>query len=181
MCAHVCVSQVKTYYSETSLIRHLYNPTFSLIQPLYEVQSPYVSMVRGTPLSNNLLIQHYSQVPLSVRLERFHCITIYPQYNQTTVCLCCAMHLSIIIWCISWHRQSCCSGSAVTNRTVQDDLSSDLCTHAEWCHHINMLLTSCSGTYDPRKHNHHPRCLLHPSTPKHPRLSTFVRTQQSPE
>ena len=36
-------------YSETSLIRHLYNPTFSLFQPLYEVQSPYVSMVRGTP------------------------------------------------------------------------------------------------------------------------------------
>ena len=37
-------------YSETSLIRHLYNPTFSLIRPLiYEVQSPYLSMVRGTP------------------------------------------------------------------------------------------------------------------------------------
>ena len=29
-------------YSETSLIRHLYNPTFSLIRPLYKVQSPYV-------------------------------------------------------------------------------------------------------------------------------------------
>ena len=29
-------------YSETSLIRHLYNPTFSLIRPLYEVQSPYI-------------------------------------------------------------------------------------------------------------------------------------------
>ena len=29
-------------------------------------------MVRGTPQSNNLLIQHYSQVPL-VGLERFHC------------------------------------------------------------------------------------------------------------
>ena len=40
---------VGTWYSETSLIRHLYNPTFSLIRPLYEVQSPYISMVRGTP------------------------------------------------------------------------------------------------------------------------------------
>ena len=29
-------------YSETSLIRHLYNPTFSLIRPLYEIQSPYI-------------------------------------------------------------------------------------------------------------------------------------------
>ena len=29
-------------YSETSLIQHLYNPTFSLIRPLYEVQSPYI-------------------------------------------------------------------------------------------------------------------------------------------
>ena len=38
-----------TMYSKTSLIRHLYNPTFSLIRPLYEVQSPYISMVRGTP------------------------------------------------------------------------------------------------------------------------------------
>ena len=36
-------------YSETSLIRHLYNPTFSLIRPSYEVQSPCISMVRGTP------------------------------------------------------------------------------------------------------------------------------------
>ena len=36
-------------YSETLLIRHLYNPTFSPIQPLYEVQSPYLSMVSGTP------------------------------------------------------------------------------------------------------------------------------------
>ena len=36
-------------YSETSLIRHLYNPTFSLIQPLHEVQLLYIRMVRGTP------------------------------------------------------------------------------------------------------------------------------------
>ena len=27
-------------YSETSVIRHRYNPTFSLIRPSYEVQSP---------------------------------------------------------------------------------------------------------------------------------------------
>ena len=40
---------VKNLHSETSLIQHLYNPTFSLIRPLYEVQSPYISMVRGTP------------------------------------------------------------------------------------------------------------------------------------
>ena len=41
----------KYRYSETSLIRHLYNPTFSLIRPLYviKVQSPYISMVRSTP------------------------------------------------------------------------------------------------------------------------------------
>ena len=32
----------QSYYSETSLIRHLYNPTFSLIRPLYEVQSPNI-------------------------------------------------------------------------------------------------------------------------------------------
>ena len=40
---------VHVWYSETSLIGHLYNPIFSLIRPLYEVQSPYLSMVRGTP------------------------------------------------------------------------------------------------------------------------------------
>ena len=40
---------VACVYSEPSLIRHLFNPTFSLIRPLYEVQSPYINMVRGTP------------------------------------------------------------------------------------------------------------------------------------
>ena len=47
---YVCILYMFVFtYSETSLIRHLYNPTFSLIQPLYEVQSPYICMVRGTP------------------------------------------------------------------------------------------------------------------------------------
>ena len=51
---HLCTIQgydiiLLCIYSETSLIQHLYNPTFSLIRPLYEVQSPYISMVRGTP------------------------------------------------------------------------------------------------------------------------------------
>ena len=43
------LSVAKYKYSETLLIRHLYNPTFSPIRPLYEVQSPYMSMVRDTP------------------------------------------------------------------------------------------------------------------------------------
>ena len=41
---YIYATCLSTMYSE-----HLYNPTFSLIQPLYEVQSPYLSMVRGTP------------------------------------------------------------------------------------------------------------------------------------
>ena len=37
-------------FSKSLLIWHLYNPTFSLIRPLYEVKSPYISMVIGTPI-----------------------------------------------------------------------------------------------------------------------------------
>ena len=40
LCSYVCC--------ETSVIRHLYKPTFSLIQPSYEAQSPYYNMLRIT-------------------------------------------------------------------------------------------------------------------------------------
>ena len=67
------------HYSETYLIRHLYNPTFSLIQPLNEVQSPYIRKYG----KRHSIIQHYSQVPLSVGLERFHCTRVsHPSYNS---------------------------------------------------------------------------------------------------
>ena len=33
------------HYSETSVIRHLYNPTFSLIRPCYEVQLPCLTVL----------------------------------------------------------------------------------------------------------------------------------------
>ena len=52
VCSTVYIRMYSTYvrtYSETLLIQHLYNPAFSLIRPLFEVQSPYISMVRGTP------------------------------------------------------------------------------------------------------------------------------------
>ena len=47
-------------------------------------------MVRDTPQSNNLLIQHYSQVPLSVGLERFHCthIVMYTQVRTALLKMC---------------------------------------------------------------------------------------------
>ena len=67
------------HYSETYLIRHLYSPTFSLIQPLNEVQSPYIRKYG----KRHSIIQHYSQVPLSVELERFHCTRVsHPSYNS---------------------------------------------------------------------------------------------------
>ena len=35
-------------YSETSVIQHLYNTTFPLIRPSYEVQSPYYGKSHST-------------------------------------------------------------------------------------------------------------------------------------
>ena len=45
MCVNIIYIYIPVYtiilYSETSVIRHLCNPTFSLIRPSYEVHPPY--------------------------------------------------------------------------------------------------------------------------------------------
>ena len=47
------------YHSETSVIRHLYNPTFSpIILPSYEVQSPY------TEVKLKVKSQYFDRMPL---------------------------------------------------------------------------------------------------------------------
>ena len=54
------------YYRETSVIRHLYNPTFSLIPPSYEVQSPYIFIHAKT---HSIIRQCPNLTPLSGPIE----------------------------------------------------------------------------------------------------------------
>ena len=55
----------KCTYSETLLIRHLYNPTFSLIRPIYEVRTVTIHKYG----KRHSIIQHYSQVPFECRIR----------------------------------------------------------------------------------------------------------------
>ena len=51
----------------------LCNPTISLIQPSYEVRTLYVRTHVQSPYKSHSVIRHF-QAPLSVGLERFHCM-----------------------------------------------------------------------------------------------------------